>query len=111
MARFIATPEKIEEINRLYYECGVKAQVARQIGCSASTVAKYIQKGWMPPEVISDGIEEILERKEVEPLGVMSFAVHVSAADNPYSAFCEYCRLSQEEWEEMKAIQAEFVKI
>ena len=45
MARFIATPEKIEEINRLYYECGVKAQVARQIGCSASTVAKYIQQG------------------------------------------------------------------
>lgn len=105
------TEEQKEQINRLYYECGVKAEVARRLGISASSVSRYLIPNWQPPEVISDGIEEILERKDIEPLGVMPFAVHVSAADNPYSAFCEYCKLSQEEWEEMKAIQAEFVKI
>lgn len=36
------TDEIIEQINELYIKCGVKAQVAREIGCSAATVSKYI---------------------------------------------------------------------
>lgn len=109
MARFVATPEAIEEINRLYYECGVKAEVARRIGCSPSTVSRYIVKGWQPASVVAEGIEEILERKDVEPKGMGDFINVIAAAENPLKAFCDYCKLSNEEWEEMRALQAEFV--
>lgn len=107
--RFVATPEAIEEINRLYYECGIKAEVARRIGCSASTVSRYIVKGWQPASVIAEGIEEILERKDVEPQGMGDFVTFIAAADSPVKAFCDYCKLSNEEWQEMRALQAEFV--
>ena len=108
MARRI-TEEQIEEINRRYYECGVKAQVAREMGISASSVAKYIQKGWRPASVIANEIEEILERKDITPTGMGDFVLYVSAADNPVTAFCEFCKLSNEEWADMAAIQQELV--
>lgn len=107
--RFIATPEAIEEINRIYYECGVKAETARRIGCSPSTVTRYLVKGWQPASVIAEGIEEILERKNVEPKGMGDFINAIAAADNPIKEFCNYCKLSKEEWEEMRTLQAEFV--
>ena len=39
MARL--TDEKIAEIQRLYTEIGIYSQVAKQVGCSPSTVKKY----------------------------------------------------------------------
>ena len=36
------SPEKIAKIRKLYAECGVKAKVAKMIGCSPATVAKYV---------------------------------------------------------------------
>lgn len=39
MARL--TEEKILEIQRLYKEIGIYSQVAKQVGCSPSTVKKY----------------------------------------------------------------------
>ena len=111
MARFVATPELIEEMNRLYYECGVKAQVARQIGCSPSTVSRYLVPGWKPTTVVANEIEEILERKDIQPKGSMDFALYVAAAENPLVAFCEYCKLSNDEWADMAAIQKDLVTI
>jgi len=111
MAGSRITEEQKEQINRLYYECGVKAQVARQLGISASSVSKYIIPGWQPPEVVAEGIEEILERKNIEPKGSFDFVLAVSAADNPIKAFCDFCKITDEEWNEMKAVQAEFVTI
>lgn len=58
MARTVITNEKIKEINDLYYVLGVKAQVAREMGISASTVSKYIIDGYIP--------EEMIEREEVD---------------------------------------------
>lgn len=58
MARTKITKEKVKEINDLYYVLGVKAQVARELGISASTVAKYIVEGYVP--------EEMIEREEVD---------------------------------------------
>lgn len=109
MARFIATPEKIEEINRRYYECGVKAQVAREMGCSPSTVARYITPGWKPTVVVANEIEDILERKDINPTGMGDFVLYVAAADNPVIAFCEFCKLSNDEWADMAAIQQKLV--
>ena len=42
------TPEMIEQINELYLELGVKAQVARKLGISPSTVSKYIIADYVP---------------------------------------------------------------
>lgn len=39
MARL--SQDKIEEIQRLYSEIGIYSQVAKQVGCSPSTVKKY----------------------------------------------------------------------
>lgn len=103
------TEEQIEEINRRYYECGVKAQVAREMGISASSVAKYICKGWKPSSVVANEIEEILERKDITPTGMGDFVLYVAAADNPVTAFCEFCKLSNDEWADMAAIQQELV--
>ena len=58
MARTVITKEKIKEINELFYILGVKAQVAREMGISASTVSKYIIEGYVP--------EEMIERKEID---------------------------------------------
>lgn len=58
MARTIITSEKIKEINERFYICGVKAQVAREMGISASTVAKYIVDGYVP--------EGEIEREEID---------------------------------------------
>ena len=107
--RFVATEEKIEEINRIYYECGVKAETARRVGCSPSTVAKYIRKGWKPSSVVANEIEDILERKDIKPTGMGDFVLYVAAADNPVIAFCEFCKLSNDEWADMAAIQQELV--
>lgn len=62
MARTIITNEKIKEINDLYYTLGVKAQVAREMGISASTVSKYVIDGYIP--------EEMIEREEVDLEGM-----------------------------------------
>ena len=105
MARFSATPENIEKINKLYYEIGVKAEVARQLGCSAATVSKYIISGWMPPselpdvdfgEAKADGPHELITAMSCHP---------VSAA----AGFCECCKLSQDEWIAMQRLQEEYV--
>lgn len=58
MARTIITSEKIKEINERFHICGVKAQVAREMGISASTVAKYIVDGYVP--------EDEIEREEID---------------------------------------------
>lgn len=42
------TEEQKELINELYAELGVKKRVAEIIGCSPSTVTKYIIEGYVP---------------------------------------------------------------
>lgn len=45
------TPEEINELNKLYYECKSYAEVARRSGRAASTVKKYIDINWKPSEL------------------------------------------------------------
>lgn len=48
MPRKLVTLEDITLMNELYKQIGTYAGVARQVGFSASTVAKYIQKDYIP---------------------------------------------------------------
>ncbi len=95
------TPEIAEQINILYLKLGTKAAVAREIGCAASTVSKYIIPNFKLPE----------ERP------VYTFEGYVGDSewlidifkmfDNPGTRLCELCMLGKNEWEELRQLQTE----
>lgn len=107
MARFVATDEKIEEINKLYYEIGVKKKVAEMVGCSPATVSKYIIPGWKPVSELPE-IDIKISKPEGPQELILAMSCHpVSAA----AAFCEACKLTDEEWIGMKNVQSEYVSV
>lgn len=89
------TDEVIEQINELYLNCGVKAQVARIIGCSPATVSKYIIPNYVG-KANQPAPPPFDESKIVGP------KVYTS-----YQELMDDCKLSKEEWAVMKEIQKE----
>ena len=45
------TPEEIITMQRLYRQLGTYTAVAREIGCSASSVSKYVQMKGVPDNI------------------------------------------------------------
>ena len=96
------TPEKIEMINELYAQCGVKKRVAEALGISPSTVSKYIIEGYTPKK----------DRKRIPfdkvPTGADAMIKRIKESGlTPAKAFAVDCELSLEEWEDMKELQKE----
>lgn len=96
------TPEKIEMINELYAQCGVKKRVAEALGISPSTVSKYIIEGYTPKK----------DRKHIPfdkvPTGADAMIKRIKESGlTPAKAFAVDCELSLEEWEDMKELQKE----
>lgn len=96
------TPEKIEMINELYAQCGVKKRVAEALGISPSTVSKYIIEGYTPKK----------DRKRIPfdkvPTGADAMIKRIKESGlSPAKAFAVDCELSLEEWEDMKELQKE----
>lgn len=89
------TPEMIEEINELYLELGVKAQVARKIGISPSTVSKYII-----PNYVSKNDREISSCSEEITLPIELFM-------GEYGKMGYLCTFSEEELNDLKELQKE----
>ena len=89
------TDEVIEQINELYLNCGVKAQVSRIIGCSPATVTKYIIPNYVG-KANQPAPPPFDESKIVGPKAYAS-----------YQELMDSCMLSEEEWNEMKEIQKE----
>lgn len=87
------TDEVIEQINELYLECKVKAQVARIVGCSAGTVSKYII-----PDYVSKA--DRLPTPDFDQSLIVGPAHYTS-----YQQLMDACKLTEEEWNEMKEIQ------
>lgn len=98
MAKRITEEMKVQ-INELYCKYGVKAQVARELGISPSSVSKYIIEGYKP----------LADREEIkfdkEPLGADNFIKKIEQSDNKIKQFCSLCRLSDEEKKLMEEIQ------
>ena len=95
------TPEIIEQINILYLELGVKKAVAERIGCSPSTVSKYIIPNFSNNQKKEDYTFD-------KPIGNADKILDIfNTFDNAGQRLCEYCMLSDEEWADMKELQKE----
>ena len=97
------TPEIAEQINEIYYQCKNKSQTAKQIGCSAATVSRYILKDYVPRA----------SRQSYEfngEVGNADWLVDIcNMFDNAGQRLCEYCMLSDEEWEDLRSLQGEIM--
>ena len=93
------TDEIKERINELYAELGVKTQVAKIIGCSPSTVSRYII-----PNYISK--QKRFENNFNKPVnGAELFIKSMRAGTIDLNSSTE---LSENEWEELKELQSKF---
>lgn len=91
------TPEIIEQINELYLELGVKAQVARAVGLSPSTVSKYIIPNYISKK------NRTISHCEVEPnYDFKDFM-------NEIGKMGSMCALSEKEREELIILQKEIM--
>ena len=87
------------QINELYLELGVKKRVAEIIGCSPSTVSKYIIEGY----VSQKDREPVPEFDELKITGPAALLERI----NSWQEFADACMLTDEEWAEMREIQKE----
>lgn len=95
------TPEIAEQINDLYLEIGVKKRVAEIIGCSPSTVSKYI-------------IPNYVSKKERK---IYTFNGYVGNSEwlidifktfkDPAKSLCSLCVLGKSEIDEMEEMKKE----
>lgn len=95
------TPEIAEQINILYIKLGTKAAVAREIGCSASTVSKYIIPNFKLPEerpiYTFDGY-----------VGNSEWLIDIfKTFKDPAKSLCSLCVLGKSEIDEMEEMKKE----
>lgn len=100
MANRITEEQKLE-INKLYYEIGVKSRVAKIMGISAASVSRYITPGWKPEE------ERSIKKFEGEVPGPKEFIEGFIVAENKQDYFWNARLLSKEEWLEIEELQRE----
>lgn len=93
------TNEDILRINELYYKHKTYAEVARQTGFAASTVKKYIIKGWEPVKTNN------IIRFDLVNLPNFSEAVKIFRGIDNYGDLCVLEENEKEEitklWEEL----------
>ena len=83
------------QINELYLELGVKKRVAEIVGCSPSTVSKYIIEGYVSQK----------DKEELPPFNESKITGPKNYKD--WVEFFSDCMLTADEKAEMKEIQKE----
>ncbi len=83
------------QINELYLELGVKKRVAEIVGCSPSTVSKYIIEGYVSQK----------DKEELPPFNESKITDPKNYKD--WVEFFSDCMLTADEKAEMKEIQKE----
>lgn len=97
--RFVATPEKIIEINELFLQLKNKKKVAEILECSPATVSKYIDPNFVAPPPSQDV-------KFEGTIGNADWLTDfLKACDNAGQHLCKICMLADEEKEELKELQ------
>ena len=102
------TDEKIIEINEVYLQCGVKSQTAKICGVSPASVTKYL----IPNYVSQKDKVEVTFDKTIP--GVNSFIEQIKNTMSNLNcsaaaALCEVCKVTNQEWEEVKIMQKEIM--
>ena len=95
MARRVSVDD-IRQMNEIYYKCKSYAETARQMGWSASTVSKYVDKNYTP------AAESDIKQFDVSKMPEFSLIVFENITN-----FGELCTLSDEEREEIKELWKE----
>lgn len=99
MARVKITDEVIEQINELYCEIGIKSQVAKALGISASTVSKYIIEGYIPKA------DRVIEEFSGRP-GIIS-TDKINSFDGAANIGYFFTHIIEDEKEDMEKLQKE----
>lgn len=95
------TPEIAEQINELYLEVGVKKRVAEIIGCSPSTVSKYII-----PNYVSK--KQRLTYTFNGYVGNSEWLIDIfKTFKDPAKSLCSLCVLGKSEIDEMEEMKKE----
>ena len=97
MAKRIDEETKIK-INELYREYGIKKKVAEELGISVSSVSKYLKIDNIPNNKKTIKIEF-----SISPRGSREFINMIKNTN-----FCEACKLTNEELEELVIFQKEY---
>ena len=88
--------EKIAEIQRLYAEIGIYSQVAKQVGCSPSTVKKYCNL-----DVVKTNTVKKIFDKEIVKISSMDLTLFLEKSDNLTTLTHEEIENLKELWEEI----------
>lgn len=91
------TDEIKEQINELYCQIGIKKRVAEIVGCSASTVSKYIVPNYVPKQ------QRQIEKFDKPVPGCHELKEKMRAG----TILADLCILSDDEWEDLKKLQKE----
>lgn len=97
------TPEIIEQINELYLKIGVKKRVAEIIGCSPSTVSRYIIEGY----TLKENRPTYTFEGKIGHFGSRETINFLNTIDDPISYICKICVLTDEEKADLVELQKE----
>ena len=91
--------EKIAEIQKRYAECGVYAQVARELGVSASTVRKYAT---LSDSARSPKARVPMERFKGEPLPIEHIVSPLT-----HQGWLDWCSFTEEDLQSVESLKGE----
>ena len=92
--------EKIAEIQKLYAECGVYAQVARELGVSSATVKKYASSS--SDSARSPKVSVPITKFESEPLPIEQIVSPLT-----HQGWLDWCSFTEEDLKSVESLKGE----
>ena len=93
--------EKIAEIQKRYAECGVYAQVARELGVSPATVKKYVSSS-SSDSVRSPKVSVPITKFESEPLPIEQIVSPLT-----HQGWLDWCSFTEEDLKSVESLKGE----
>lgn len=95
--------EKIAEIQKRYAECGVYAQVARELGVSPATVKKYVSSSSsFSNSARSPKVSVPITKFESEPLPIEQIVSPLT-----HQGWLDWCSFTEEDLKSVESLKGE----
>ena len=94
--------EKISEIQKRYAECGVYAQVARELGVSPATVKKYVSSSSSSDSARSSKVSVPITKFESEPLPIEQIVSPLT-----HQGWLDWCSFTEEDLKSVESLKGE----